>query len=147
MRRTPERRALDALLKLGVLNADRLTEDDVHGIALCLRRVKVADDVRIVESMIAGGGACLPEMCVNAHARMIGDDGRVLGVLDVYHLSNGATHTVGIADETGTCAYIDICGQRLPTTAMVGDGNDHAVRMNTRCISGGDRAMIRFERA
>lgn len=117
MRRTRERRALDALLKLGVLNADKLTDDDVRGIALCLRRVKVADDVRVVESMIAGGGACLPEMCVNDHARMLGDDGRVLGVLDVYHLSNGATHVAGIADETGTCTHIDICGHRLPTTA------------------------------
>ena len=29
MRRTRERRALDALLRLGVLNADRLTDDDV----------------------------------------------------------------------------------------------------------------------
>ena len=80
MRRTRERRALDALLRLGVLNADRLTDDDVKVIALCLRGVRVADDAGMVESMIAVGGALLPEMCVNDHARMIGADGRVLGM-------------------------------------------------------------------
>jgi len=147
MRRTRERRALDALLRLGVLNADRLTDDDVKVIALCLRGVRVADDAGMVESMIAGGGALLPEMCVNDHARMIGADGRVLGVLDVFHLSNGATHVAGIADETGTCTHIDICGQRLPTTAPGYSGDGRVVRMNTRGVGCGDRLMIRFERA
>lgn len=147
MRRTRERRALDALLRLGVLNADRLTDDDVKGIALCLRGVRVADDAGMVESMIAGGGARLPEMCVNDHARMLGADGCVLGVLDVYHLSNGATHVAGIADETGTCTHIDICGQRLPITAPGYNGADQVVRMNTRGVGGGDRLMILFERA
>lgn len=147
MRRTRERRALDALLRLGVLNADRLIEDDVRGIALCLRHNKVAADVRAVESLIAGGGANLPEMCVNDHARMLDANGRVLAVMDVYHLSNGATHVVGIADETGTCMHIDICGQRLLTIAPGYSGDGKVVRMNTRSIAGGDRTMIRFERA
>ena len=147
MRRTRERRALDALLRLGVLNADRLIEDDVRGIALCLRHNKVAADVRAVESLIAGGGANLPEMCVNDHARMLDANGRVLAVMDVYHLSNGATHVVGIADETGTCMHIDICGKRLPTTAPGYNGADQVVRMNTSGVCGGDRLMIRFERA
>ena len=145
MRRTAERRALDALLKLGVLNADRLTEDDVKGIALLLRRVKVADDVHVVESMIAGGGASLPQMCVNDNARMLGVDGRVLAVLDVYHLSNGATLAVGAAGETGMCARIDICSKRLPTVAPGYSGADQVVTMNTGVVCGGDRVMIRID--
>ena len=136
---------MDALLKLGVLNADRLTEDDVKGIALLLHRVKVADDVHVVESMIAGGGANLPQMCVNDNARMLGVDGRVLAVLDVHHLSNGATLAVGTVGETGTCTHIDICSKRLPTVAPGYNGTDQAVTLNASGVCGGDRVIIRID--
>lgn len=75
-RRTRNRRALDALIALKVRNADKLTEADVDGIAQCLRRKLVCDDLSNVESCIAAG--MLPTMCSDGKALMLDDDGNAL---------------------------------------------------------------------